>query len=127
MIEILERKNLPNVTTISDYLTPELARENPHLQRKFDLIVASSVCAFLPNYEETLTVLKGLLSPKGIFMQWDWLLTTDNPTFGFTVEQVQETLEKVGFVRVSVTEAFSLGCDGSEGVGHVIMGVGYQQ
>ena len=51
MIAILNNKNLPNVTTVAEELSAELINKNASLNNRFDLIVASSVFAFLPDYE----------------------------------------------------------------------------
>ena len=73
MIKFLNKKSLTNVKTISNYLCEDVIKKHPELSSKFDLIIASSVCGFLPSYEETLTLLKSLLKVNGIFIQWDWL------------------------------------------------------
>ena len=44
----------------------------PFVQPVFDLIVASSVCAFVPDYQQTLSDLQLLLKEDGVFVQWDW-------------------------------------------------------
>ncbi len=49
MISILENKHLSNVDTQTAELTEDTIKSNVALRSKFDLIVASSVCAFLPN------------------------------------------------------------------------------
>ena len=61
MIKRLDQKGLSNVSTIADYLTQDLIDRNPQLSSRFDLIVASSVCGFVPDYEATLGLLKSLL------------------------------------------------------------------
>lgn len=38
----------------------------------FDLIVASSVCSFLPDFTGALRQLSSRLRPGGLFVQWDW-------------------------------------------------------
>ena len=73
MIEQLKQKSISNVTPIADFLSPELIDNEPQLGREFDLITASSVCAFLPDYKATLKLLRSLLKPRGFFIQWDWL------------------------------------------------------
>lgn len=124
MIEVLNQKQLPNVVTVTEPLSAESLASNLHLQRKFDLIVASSVCSFLHNYDETLALIKGMLSPTGVFIQWDWLITSKNVSFGFTEEQVNTALSKAGFTDITVGVAFSF-TGGEMGVfEHVLMGVG---
>ena len=63
---------------------------------KFDLIVASSVCSFLPGYEKTLALLKSLLVPGGSFIQWDWQATEGNSDFGLNRERILSAYDKVG-------------------------------
>ncbi|MCH8334286.1 MAG: class I SAM-dependent methyltransferase [Proteobacteria bacterium] len=41
------------------------------LTEKFDLVVASSVCSFLPDYNSTLRDLSSALKPGGLFVQWE--------------------------------------------------------
>jgi len=52
MIEVLSNKKLNNVEAIIGELSEETINTYPILKDKFDLIVASQVCAFLPNYED---------------------------------------------------------------------------
>ena len=65
MLAVLERKDLPNVETLGVELTSEAVAKHPILQSPFDLIVASSVCGFLPDYEGSLALLASLLAPGG--------------------------------------------------------------
>ena len=71
MLAVLTGKNLLNVTTIKEPLSAKLIAENQSLNKGFDVIVASSVCGFLPDYEATLSLLKSVLNPSGTFVQWD--------------------------------------------------------
>jgi 2-polyprenyl-3-methyl-5-hydroxy-6-metoxy-1,4-benzoquinol methylase len=73
MLEVLKAKKYKKVSAIHGKLSIETIEKNPVLHRKFDLIVAASVCAFLPNYIEVLQRIKSLLKPDGIFVQWDWM------------------------------------------------------
>jgi predicted TPR repeat methyltransferase len=127
MIEVLNDKHLPNVTTVTETLTKESLANNDHLQTKFDLIVASSVCSFLPNYEETLLLLKSMLAPGGVFVQWDWLITTKNVQFGFTEERVETAMASVGFTDVSLSIGFSLPGEEMGVFESVLMAVARQQ
>lgn len=122
MIEVLANKKLKNVVTINDSLSKATIASNPVLQNKFDLIVASSVCDFLPNYGEVLTIIKSLLSPKGIFVQWDWLRTEDDTDFGFTEEMIREHYDAVGLKTESVSIPFFIIENGEKM--EVIMAVG---
>ena len=53
MLDVLIEKNLPNVTTMNKALSARVIAENQSLNKGFDVIVASSVCGFLPEYETT--------------------------------------------------------------------------
>ncbi len=83
MISALNEKGLDNVDTIAGILSEKLIYENSRLHLKFDLVVASSVCAFLPEYENTLLLLKSLLKTNAILVQWDWLKSDQDTTIGF--------------------------------------------
>ena len=117
MIAVLESKKLPNVTTISK----NLSEDSINQQDQVDLIVASSVCSFLPDYEATLVLIKSLLVPNGLFVQWDWLATEKHPDFGFTQERISSALKKSGFSHVSLSRPFSI--SSSEDVMPVVMAV----
>lgn len=108
MIEVLKWKNYKNVIAINDELSAETIENNPALGNKFDLVVASSVCAFLPNYEEVLLIIKSLLKANGIFLQWDWLRTGKNPDFGFTEEMMRKYYEAAGLKIESINIPFHL-------------------
>jgi len=84
MIKYLDNKALDNVSSIADYLSEELVQNRPELANKFDLIVASSVCGFLPDYEATLSLLKSLIKEGGVFVQWDWLSIDDSSDTGLS-------------------------------------------
>jgi predicted TPR repeat methyltransferase len=122
MLAVLDAKQLPNVTTIGEELTSELIKTHKDLQPGFDLVVASSVCGFLPDYELTLGLLKQLLVPGGLFVQWDWHVTDEQADQGLTTQRVLCSLDGAGFESVSVTSPFSMTRDQSERV--VLMGVG---
>ncbi|NRB39775.1 MAG: class I SAM-dependent methyltransferase [Pseudomonadales bacterium] len=108
MIAVLENKNLTNVEAIVCEISQDSINENPSLTSGFDLIVASSVCNFLPDLEKTLSDLKSLLVPGGLFIQWDWQRSDADSDFGFTREQILASYENVGLNAVSVSQAFSL-------------------
>jgi len=121
MISILDDKTLPNVTTISEPLSESVIRENKLLQNRFDLIVASSVCGFLPDYDSTLFLLNSLLVQGGMFVQWDWLSPEENSDFGLSKAHVEEAFIKADLSIISITQPFSL--TSSKGTMPVLMGV----
>lgn len=121
MIRVLQSKGLDNVETITAELTESSIHSNEILQSKFDLIVASSVCAFLPDYEGTLELIFFLLKANGLFVQWDWKRTDDDSQFGFTEEMIGSAFRHAGFDVSSFTEPFYF--ESEKGNMTVIMGV----
>lgn len=122
MIKHLDKKSLNNVSSISDYLSNELVQNSPELENKFDLIVASSVCSFLPDYEATLSLLKSLLKKDGLFVQWDWLSNDDSSDMGLSEKRVRQALLANGFVNTRVNSPFIM--SSSKGNMPVLMGIG---
>lgn len=107
MAKVLEQKQLSNVQCLAGYLTQDLIDKTPLLAPRFDLIVASSVCGFLPDYEHTLGLLRQLLKPEGTFVQWDWLATEDSE-FGLSETRVKQALASNGFTDIVVSQAFDM-------------------
>jgi 2-polyprenyl-3-methyl-5-hydroxy-6-metoxy-1,4-benzoquinol methylase len=108
MIKYLNRKALNNVWSISDYLSNELIQSVPEFENKFDLIVASSVCGFLPDYAATLSLLKSLLKETGVFVQWDWLSNDDSSQIGLSKKRVEQAFVTNGFVNIRVNSPFTM-------------------
>jgi predicted TPR repeat methyltransferase len=108
MLSVLSGKGLPNVVVFEEELSRKLIEDHAILQSGFDLIVASSVCSFLSDFEGTLSLLKSLLVPRGLFVQWDWWTGNAESEHGFTKEQVEDVYRRVGLESVSVTPSFSL-------------------
>lgn len=106
MTSVLENKNLSNVEVFSELLTSELIETEPNIQAKFDLIVASSVCGFIPNYEDTLSLLHSMLKPGGYFVQWDWLKRDETAENGFTENEVEQAFSNVGFTNSLLSVPF---------------------
>jgi len=107
MVSILNNKMLSNVTTLSESLSKDAISKNTSLQTPFDLIVASSVLGFIPEYKSTLVLLKSLLAPEGILVQWDWLSPTENSDFGLTEAKVKQNFIDCGFEVISINKSFS--------------------
>ncbi|WP_237486756.1 class I SAM-dependent DNA methyltransferase [Vibrio hippocampi] len=120
MIEELEKKGLDNVEPVVDSLTRGLIAQHPAFRPQFDIVVASSVCGFVPNLQETVNLIYTLLDEYGVFVHWDWLAQEGDET-GLTLEQSQLTLEKAGFSEVVVTTPFSIKTEFGEQA--VLMGV----
>ncbi len=74
-----------------------------------DLVVCSSVLAFVDDVAATTKRLVGLLRPGGVFVQWDWEFDPDDAEpFGLTRDGIRATLEAAGLVDVAVDVAFEL-------------------
>jgi predicted TPR repeat methyltransferase len=121
MITVLKGKNLPNVTVIAELLSATVVKEHHSLRDGFNLIVASSVCGFLPEYETTLGLLTSLLVPSGILVQWDWWSQDKQSDFGLSEERVSSAYKKAGLTTVSLTQPFTM--SSGKGANPVLMGV----
>lgn len=121
MINVLKEKNLTNVNTLACEISEKSINANPILKSGYDLIVASSVCAFVTDFEKTLSNLKLLLNPEGIFIQWDWKRTDKEPDFGFNDEIITKAYSNAGLSLVKISTGFSLTSD--KGTMEVIMGI----
>ncbi len=79
----------------------------------FDIVVSSSVCAFLDDYAGTVRTLTSLLKPGGSFVQWDWELNReDGEPFGLTRAQMVDALTGADLVGIRVETAFKIDVDG---------------
>lgn len=125
MSAILKAKEITGLTVVTNILTGNLITKVPVLQEPFDLIVASSVCGFLPNYRETLELLSSLLKPQGLFIQWDWLKESSKSESGLSKEEVQEALTHSGLANISVSVPFEM--NHPEGTMPVLMATGVKQ
>ena len=89
----------------------------------FDLVVCSSVCAFVPDYPSTVRQLAELLRPGGHFVQFDWELDeASQRSFGLSREQIEGALTGAGLEAVSVTPSFCILVEGQQM--QPLMGVG---
>lgn len=112
MIEVLDRKvereGWTHVTTVVGTLDDARAESRPAgFGPPFDLIVCSSVCAFLPDYPSIAKSLAGLLAPGGVFVQFDWERddSADEP-FGLTRGEIETVLDHARLVEIKVETAF---------------------
>ena len=122
MVEKLQDKHIPNVRTLCEILSRSLAAEHCLLIRKFDLIVASSVCAFLPDFEESLAAMCSLLRPSGRIIQWDWLDEGgSNASFGLTKERIRAAYTNAGLHIQSISIPFSMDGDNGAAPMQVVM------
>jgi len=122
MVAVLNQKCLQNVEGIVGEVTERLLESRPDLVSAFDLVVASSVCAFVPDYQSTIGLLMRLLKPNGLFIQWDWLKSSEHQRSGFTQDEISSAFEQAGLKTLSITTPFSL--KEKRGEMKVVMGVG---
>ena len=105
MIDVLRskvvEKRIGNVTPLVTAIDSATITENPELAVKFSLVVASSVCSFLPDYNSTLSDLSFALKPGGLFVQWDWL--SEMP-----IERIRGAYKQSGLINLCVEEAFAM-------------------
>jgi len=108
MISVLDNKKIVNVKTCCDELSDVFIKEHQEQFQKFDIIVASSVCAFVDDYPKLLILIKQLLKPNGIFIQWDWLASEYRQGEGFDLKTIKTTYDNVGFSSIGINYDFSL-------------------
>ena len=93
---------------------PDARRERPELFGEgFDLVCASSVLAFVDDYEATVATMVEGMRPGALFFELDWELdeSADEP-FGLARERIRACLEGCGLERVRVTRAFEVEVEG---------------
>ncbi|WP_066965798.1 class I SAM-dependent methyltransferase [Microbulbifer sp. Q7] len=113
MISVLEGKQLGNIETIQSMLSPDLISIDSRLHNRFDLIVASSALAFVPDYPHTVHLLASLLKDNGYLVQWDWLLEDGGTGPGFTEAQLHTAFEQAQLTDIQVTRPFSMQMEGT--------------
>ena len=112
MIAALEGKissnSLDRIRPLCTTLGAETVATNPLLSEPFDIVVCSSVCAFLDDYPGAVTLLGGLLRKGGLFVQWDWELTPDTEMpAGLTRGVIRDALLGAGLEVVSIDTGFA--------------------
>jgi 2-polyprenyl-3-methyl-5-hydroxy-6-metoxy-1,4-benzoquinol methylase len=119
MIGVLKRKiieaGVKNVTPLVTSIDSKAITEYRDTLGQFGLVVASSVCSFLPDFEATLCHIVTAMKPGGMFVQWDWL--DDMPA-----EKICDGYAKAGMICISVEKEFDLADKG--GSMTVVMGIG---
>ncbi|MFV0553785.1 MAG: GNAT family N-acetyltransferase [Mangrovibacterium sp.] len=108
MIEMLQQKQLPHVQCLVSELSATDLYNQPAFQQPFDLIVASSVLAFVPNQAEKLAQLKSLLKEDGKIMQWDWLKVEEQADFGFFPEELEKLYAEAELNVINIGESFTV-------------------
>ncbi|MGR5236885.1 class I SAM-dependent DNA methyltransferase [Vibrio alfacsensis] len=120
MIEELDKKELPNVEPVVDALSRGLAAQHPAFRGQFDLVVASSVLAFVDDVETSLEISRSLLNKGGHFVHFDWVAQSSKE--GFTLAKSEKALMNAGFKDVESKEVFEITSEGH--TMSVLMGVG---
>ncbi|MCA9577917.1 MAG: class I SAM-dependent methyltransferase [Myxococcales bacterium] len=123
MVAVLSEKRIPNVRAGVASWTPATIDRDDLARGPFDLVVCSSVCAFLDDYPGTVAMLARRLAPGGVFVQWDWELDPlAAEPFGLTTSGVRSALEGAVLDVVSVGTGFDVAIEG--GSMRPLMGVG---
>jgi len=75
----------------------------------YDLVVASSVCAFLPDYPGMVADMAKRMAPGAAFVQWDWELdpSAEDP-YGLSREAIRAALSGAGLEVLKVDIAFAI-------------------
>lgn len=110
MIAVLTDKNIPNVIAVHGDVLATDYQDEADLDSGFDLIYASSVCGFLPDYANAVGAFARLLKPGGYFIQWDWQ-ASDGNDFGLSAEQIRNALQAAELRSIQVEQAFSIEAD----------------
>ena len=118
MVQVLRAKidqlSASNIVASDVTVNADTIRTHPLFSRKFDLVVASSVCSFLPDYESTLRDLSRLMKSGAWFVQWDWATAMPEA-------RIKDAFRASGLVEQCVTQAFSM--ESSRGAESVVMGI----
>ncbi len=95
----------------------------PEVHDGYDLVVCSSVCAFVDDYPGLIRELGASMRPGGLFVQWDWELDPgDDDPVGLSREAIRRALGDAGLVSVRVDTGFEITVD--EHVMSPVMGSG---
>ncbi|EEY45437.1 SAM-dependent methyltransferase [Vibrio mimicus VM223] len=120
MIEELDRKELRNVEPVVDSLTRGLVAQHPAFRKQFDLVVASSVCAFLPNEQDVADIIFTLVDEGGYFIHFDWLADGKSEV-GLSLVEMETVLKNAGFSSVDTQIAFDVTTE--QGILPVMVGI----
>lgn len=95
-----------------DHVRP--STQLPGESERYDLIVCSSVLAFVDDYDATVEMLAQHLGHGGWFVQWDWErnLPADDQSIGFSVADIRSALGAAGLEHVDVRHGFEIEVDG---------------
>lgn len=87
----------------------------PNPDEPYDLVVCSSVLAFVDDHAATVAELATRLRNGGLFVQWDWEAQLDHPdNVGLTRSAIERALAVAGLVGGNVEPAFTIEHDGEQ-------------
>ncbi|MEM9492165.1 MAG: class I SAM-dependent methyltransferase [Myxococcota bacterium] len=117
MIAVLRDKvarlGLANVHPVQAEASPALWASDPLFAAPFDLVVCSSVCAFVDDYPGTAAILSGRIRPGGLFVQWDWELDpAEESPVGLSRAAMRAALGQAGLTVVHLEVGFSITAEG---------------
>ncbi len=93
----------------------DIPANTPADKDRYDLVVCSSVCGFVPDYPATVQALVNKLRPGGLFVQWDWERDPSNSeSNGLLVGDIRAALAEAQLIDITVATAFSIDVDGFE-------------
>lgn len=121
MIELLDAKAATQGwDNVSSFAGPLASWTNT---APFDLIVASSVCSFLPDFPAELLRLSSMLRKGGLFVQWDWRTNSaDDWSKGLSEEDLRHAYATAQLEVLYTDHGFTFIFEGKEL--EVLMGVG---
>lgn len=90
-----------------DWTSVSASDSLPDETASFDLVVCSSVCAFLDNYPATVAKLATYLRDGGLFVQWDWERDGDDP-HGLSRAEISDALMAADLTNITVGDSFSV-------------------
>lgn len=86
---------------------------SPHSTGSYDIVVCSSVLAFVDDHPATVAALAARLRSGGLFVQWDWEAEPDDPDHaGLSRNAIERALDDAGLVGGSIEPAFTIEADG---------------
>lgn len=121
MIEELDKKELTNVEPVVDTLSRGLVAQHPAFRGQFDLVVASSVLAFVDDIDTVLNISHSVLNHGGYFVHFDFV--SDVAQQGVTLAKSEDALSAAGFTDVEVKSVFDITSDDGQTLS-VLMGSG---
>lgn len=113
MIDVLRAKDAPRVHALTVPAETHALASVVQAEGPFDLVVASSVLAFVDDLAATLGALASGLRPGGRLVHWDWALDAEaDAPFGLTPGAIREAMAAAGLTEVSVDVGFDVPFEG---------------